>query len=375
MIGLYIHIPFCASKCYYCDFTSYIRSEHLIDEYISALLLELDLYKHEKFDTIFIGGGRPSYLNDKQLEKLLKGISDRYDLNRILEFTIECNPGTLTYSKLKIMECYGIDRLSIGLQSANLSTLNFIGRTHSFDDFEKSINYAQNVGFENLNVDLIYGIPNEKLYDYEVTLQRIIQYDLSHISAYSLILEKNTKFYNMYKKGNFVESDEDIQIDMYKYTKYFLELNGFEQYEVSNYSKYNKSCLHNLIYWNFNDYIGIGVSAHSFYKNVRFENTKNISTYIEMLKKNNKLIYENVYNNSFVDNIEEYIMLGLRKIRGISLEDFNTRFDSSFLSVFGEVVNKYKKNGLMDVVDKMVFITNEGMILMNLILKDFMGKL
>ncbi|BAK81360.1 radical SAM family heme chaperone HemW [Candidatus Arthromitus sp. SFB-rat-Yit] len=371
MIGLYIHIPFCASKCYYCDFTSYIKNEYLINDYIDALLLELDLYKHEKFDTIFIGGGTPSYLNDKQLEILLKGISSICDLTKVLEFTIECNPGTLTYNKLNIMKYYGVNRLSIGLQSANSSTLNFIGRTHSFDDFEKSINYAQNIGFKNINADIIYGIPNENLDVYKVTLQKLVEYDLSHISAYNLILENNTKFYNMYKKGEFTELDENIQIDMYNYTKYFLESNGFEHYEISNYCRNNKPCLHNLIYWNFDDYIGIGVSSHSFYKNKRIENIKDLNKYIRALKQDNKIIYKNIHDNSFIDNIEEYIMVGLRKIRGISIEDFYSRFNIDFVSRFEKVIEKYKKNGLINVKDGRIFITNDGLMLMNLILKDF----
>lgn len=371
MIGLYIHIPFCASKCYYCDFTSYIKNEYLINDYIDALLLELDLYKHEKFDTIFIGGGTPSYLNDKQLEILLKGISSLCNLTKVLEFTIECNPGTLTYNKLNIMKYYGINRLSIGLQSANPSTLNFIGRTHTFDDFEKSVNYAQNVGFKNINADIIYGIPNESLDYYKNTLKKLVEYDLSHISAYNLILENNTKFYNMYKKGEFIELDENIQIDMYNYTKYFLESNGFEHYEISNYCRNNKPCLHNLIYWNFDDYIGIGVSAHSFYKDKRIENIKDLNKYIRALKEDNKVIYKHIHNNSFIDNIEEYIMVGLRKIRGISIEDFYNRFNLDFVSKFEKVIEKYKKNGLLNLKDGRIFITNDGLMLMNLILKDF----
>lgn len=370
MIGLYVHIPFCSKKCYYCDFASYEKVEYLMDEYIDAVLSELDKYKQEKFDTVFIGGGTPSYLEEKNLENLLRGISSRLKDSNILEFTIECNPGTINSEKLNIMKSYGVNRLSIGMQSANDDTLKFIGRVHSFDEFDKAFDCVHRVGFENINVDLIFAIPCETIENYKNTLDIVKSYDLAHISAYNLILEKNTEFYRKYKENKFKELDEDIQLNMYKYTKFFLENIGFKQYEISNYAKNGKKCLHNLIYWNFDDYVGIGVSAHSFYKGIRFENTRNIYEYIKMFKDNNH-VYSKMYKNSLEDNIEEYVMLGLRKNEGINIIEFEKRFGINLFKIFENQIKKYTENRLLKIEDGRVFLTSEGIVLMNYILKDF----
>lgn len=370
MLGLYVHIPFCSKKCYYCDFASYVNSEHLIDEYIDALLKELNLYKDKKFDTVFVGGGTPSYLDDKKLEKLLLGVNKNLINSNILEFTIECNPGTITYEKLNIMKSYGVNRLSIGLQSVNDKTLKFIGRIHNFNDFDQGFNLARAVGFKNINVDLIFAIPCENINDYEKSLNIISEYDLNHVSAYNLILEKNTKFYSLFKKDEFRELDENTQIGMYECTKKILGSIGLRQYEISNYAKVGNECLHNLIYWNFNDYIGVGVSAHSFYHGNRFENTKNIKQYISMLKEG-KHSYFKKYDNSLSDNIEEYVMLGLRKIDGFSIKDFENRFRLDIFDVFSDQIKKYKKLGFLNFDDDRIYLNSKGIVLMNYILKDF----
>lgn len=373
MIGLYIHIPFCSKKCYYCDFVSYVRSENLMEEYVECVLKELSLYKNVKFDTIFIGGGTPTYLDEKSFLKLLTGIKKATVNSNILEFTVECNPGTLNYEKLKMMKDCGVNRLSIGLQSSNEKTLKAIGRIHSLSDFEQSLDYALNLGFKNINADLIFSIPYESFEDYVRTLGVVVNYDLSHISAYNLILEENTKFYNMYKNNEFKELDEDIQSKMYEYTKYFLECNGFKQYEVSNYAKDSQKCIHNLIYWNLDDYVGIGVGAHSFFNGKRFENTKNLRDYIKMIKTNTHK-YINEYTNSINDSIEEFVMLGFRKIDGISLKDFKNKFKKDFIEIFREQIFKYEKENLLICENDRVFLSDRGICLMNFVLKDFIIK-
>lgn len=370
MLGLYIHIPFCSKKCYYCDFASYENLDHLVDSYIDSLLKELNMYSNEKFDTVFIGGGTPSYLNESQLEKLLKGIEKNLKNSNIVEYTIECNPGTLNYNKLNIMKHYGVDRLSIGLQSANNETLKFIGRVHLFEDYEKNLNYALDVGFKNINTDLIFGISNETFEDYKNTLNIVSKYNLTHISAYNLILEENTKFYTMYKQNKFRELDEDLQLEMYKYTKQFLESKGYYQYEVSNYAKKGKECLQNLIYWNFDDYVGVGVGAHSFYKGVRFSNVRKVDEYIKMLENNNHKYIEK-HINSLEDNISEFVMVGFRKNMGISVLDFKERFNEDFFQFFKIQIDKYRKKGLIDFKEDRVFLTSEGFVLMNYVLEEF----
>ncbi len=373
MLGLYIHIPFCIKKCYYCDFASYEKSEHLMTSYVEALLKNLDIYADKKFDTIFIGGGTPSYLDEGNLEKLLLGINRKIDISRIKEFTIECNPGTLTLDKFKIIKMYGVNRLSIGLQSVNDDTLQFMGRSHNFKDFDDNFNYAYKLGFRNINVDLIFGMSYENLDRYKNTLDVISQYNLSHISAYNLILEENTKFYKMNLEGKFVELEEELQLEMYNYTKYFLEDIGYSQYEISNFVKGSNECLHNLIYWNFEDYIGIGVGAHSFYKGNRFENTKNINNYIDMFN-NNKYKPINYHKNSNIENIEEYIMLGFRKIKGIDLGDFERRFNKDIFVLFKYEIEKHIENELLYYGNNRLFLTIKGMTLMNYVLKDFIFK-
>ncbi len=374
MLGLYVHIPFCSKKCYYCDFASYVNNDDKIYDYIDAVLSELRSYKDNKFDTIFIGGGTPSYLNEDQLFKLLGGIANLISIDRIKEFTIECNPGTLTYEKLRVMKDFGVDRLSIGLQSANEETLKFIGRNHKFEDFDRSINLAHKVGITNINADLIFGIPNEGFEDYKNTLNVISSYDLNHISSYNLILEKNTKFYNLYVNGKLNEIDEDLQVYMYNYTREYLHDLGFIQYEVSNYAKEGKECLHNLVYWNFDDYIGVGVSAHSFYRNYRFENTRTLDKYIKMYKENMH-IYDSVHKNLLSDNVEEYIMVGLRKNSGISLDKFYNRFGLHIDDVFKDQINKHILNGLLCRENDNLFLTERGFLLMNFILEDFLRKI
>lgn len=372
MLGLYIHIPFCSKKCYYCDFTSYVNQNNKIDDYIKSVLIELFKHRDKKFNTIFIGGGTPSYLNEKQLDSLLKGINKVIDIEDVLEFTIECNPGTLSYEKVSIMKSYGVNRLSIGVQSANEDTLKFIGRIHTFSDFDQSVNSAYKAGITNINADLIFGIPNEEFNDYKNTLDVISGYDLQHISCYNLILEENTRFYNLYLKGKFHEIEEDIQVSMYNYTKDYLEDLGFVQYEISNYAKPSKECIHNLVYWNFYDYIGVGVSAHSYYEGKRFYNTKNIDDYITMCTRGEH-IYESVIENSVKDNIEEYIMVGLRKIKGISLTDFNNRFKLDINKIFRDSIDKHIKNGLLEINNGNLALTHRGSLLMNIVLEDFIN--
>lgn len=373
MLGLYVHIPFCNKKCYYCDFTSYVLSEHLMYDYVCSVLKELEMYKNEKFDTIFIGGGTPSYLDNKSLEKLLSGISKITNHCKVLEFTIECNPGTLSYDKLKIMNSYGVNRLSIGLQSVNQETLRFIGRNHSFEDFERSFNCAVRAGFRNISVDIIFGLMCENFDNYKNTIDTIGNYNLTHISAYNLILENNTRFYKMYERGMLSELDEDLQFKMYTFTKERFEELGFEQYEISNYAKKGKKCLHNLIYWNFDSYVGVGVSSHSFYNGFRFENTKDINKYISMINSE-KHKYENVYKNTENDNIQDYIMLGFRKNEGIDLLDFKKKFDEDFLEKFENEIKIHIDNELINFKDSRIFLTEKGIILMNRVIKDFIFK-
>ena len=274
-MSLYIHIPFCKQKCLYCDFPSYAGKENLIDDYINALNKEiLNKCRDFKIISIFIGGGTPSYLDEKNLESLFKTIN-LLNLQDIMEFTVECNPGTLNEEKLKIMKKYNVNRISMGLQSTNDSLLKEIGRIHTFEEFKKNYFQARKAGFENINMDLMFGLPDQSLEDWEKTLEDAVSLNPDHISAYSLIIEEGTCFYKLYNNNKLNLPSEDDERNMYLITKKILNRHGYHQYEISNYSKDKKECFHNKVYWKCNEYLGLGVSASSFIDEKRFKNICN----------------------------------------------------------------------------------------------------
>ena len=283
-MSLYIHIPFCKQKCLYCDFPSYAGKESLINEYIRALNEEI-LRKCSKYKiaSIFVGGGTPSYLNEINLESLLKTIN-LLDFKDEFEFTIECNPGTLNEEKLALMKNYNVNRISMGLQTTNDNILKEIGRIHSFEEFKKNYNQARKAGFENINVDLMFGLPNQNMKDWKVSLEDVMSLEPDHISAYSLIIEEGTCFYNLYNNDKLNIPNEEEERSMYLFTKGFLKDYGYNQYEISNYAKVNKECFHNKVYWKCNEYLGLGVSASSFVDEKRFKNIDDIKIYIEKIK-------------------------------------------------------------------------------------------
>ncbi|ALP89553.1 radical SAM family heme chaperone HemW [Clostridium butyricum] len=369
-MSLYIHIPFCKQKCLYCDFPSYAGKESLINEYIRALNEEI-LRKCSKYKiaSIFVGGGTPSYLNEINLESLLKTIN-LLDFKDNFEFTIECNPGTLNEEKLVLMKNYNVNRISMGLQTTNDNLLKEIGRIHSFEEFKKNYNQARKAGFENINVDLMFGLPNQHMKDWKASLKDVMSLEPDHISAYSLIIEEGTCFYNLYNNDKLNIPNEEEERSMYLFTKGFLEDYGYNQYEISNYAKVNKECFHNKVYWKCNEYLGLGVSASSFVNEKRFKNIDDIKIYIEKIN-NNEDVTEEIHVNNINDDMEEFMFMGLRMIEGINLKTFKKRFGKDVFDIYDEVIKNNIKKGLLVVDSEKLYLSEKGIELSNYVMSDF----
>lgn len=369
-MSLYIHIPFCKQKCLYCDFPSYAGKESLINEYIRALNEEI-LRKCSKYKiaSIFVGGGTPSYLNEINLESLLKTIN-LLDFKDEFEFTIECNPGTLNEEKLALMKNYNVNRISMGLQTTNDNILKEIGRIHSFEEFKKNYNQARKAGFENINVDLMFGLPNQHMKDWKASLEDVMSLEPDHISAYSLIIEEGTCFYNLYNNDKLNIPNEEEERSMYLFTKGFLKDYGYNQYEISNYAKVNKECFHNKVYWKCNEYLGLGVSASSFVDEKRFKNIDDIKIYIEKIN-NNEDVTEEIHVNNINDDMEEFMFMGLRMIEGINLKIFKKRFGKDVFDIYDEVIKNNIKKGLLVVDSEKLYLSEKGIELSNYVMSDF----
>ena len=370
-ISLYIHIPFCRQKCKYCDFSSYSGKEDVMSEYVDALNIEINnTSKEYSFNTIFIGGGTPSYLPYEELEKLLKNVSS-LNLEEDVEFTLECNPGTLTRDKLELMKKYKVNRLSLGLQSSNESLLKSLGRIHSFTEFKENYDLVRQVGFKNVNVDLMFGLPGQTLKDFKETLSSVVELSPEHISAYSLIVEEGTPFYKLYEKGKLKLPSEEEERAMYEYAVEYLDSKGYKQYEISNFSKDNKECKHNLVYWELGEYLGCGVAAASLLNETRTKNYDKIEDYILSVEKKSNGIEET--NHLAKDELmEEFMFLGLRKTSGVSEKDFFERFNVSMESIYKDVINNHIKKGLLNKDNGKIYLNKEGIQLSNYVMSDFL---
>ncbi|WP_346930322.1 radical SAM family heme chaperone HemW [Clostridium sp.] len=370
-VGLYIHIPFCKMKCHYCDFPSYSGKESLMIDYAKALSEEIKISCQDKIiSTIFIGGGTPTYLcieGWKIIEKSIRG------LNRIdegFEFTVEGNPKTFNEEQLKIFKAMGVNRISMGLQAVQQCHLTSLGRIHSLEDFKHSYEMLRDFGFNNINVDLMFGLPNQSIDQWKETLSKVVELKPEHISCYSLIIEEGTKFFNLYEKDKLILPSEDAERDMYAEAINFLEVEGYHQYEISNFAKDRLECKHNKIYWNLESYIGCGSSAHSYVNGVRYRNEEKIETYIMSMENKKSAVVES-NANSLKDDIEEFMFLGLRKIKGISIEEFNRRFNISIFEKYNEVIDKHVKLNLLILEGDRLYLTKRGIELSNQVMADF----
>ena len=376
-IGVYIHIPFCKQKCYYCDFISFANKEKYYEMYIKSLIKEIENFIKKnpqiQISTMYIGGGTPSCIESKYIREVIEVFKKEKLFEGIEEITIEVNPGTVNEEKLKMYTNIGINRLSIGLQSTEDFLLKQIGRIHNYDEFFNTYQLARKVGFKNINVDLMIGLPNQTIKILRKTLEKIITLQPEHISVYSLIIEENTPIKKMIEKGDLNLPDEDIERDMYWYVKNFLSLNGYNHYEISNFAKEGYESKHNLDCWSQKEYVGFGIAAHSYIDDVRFGNINDIDKYIKNCEKNefekNKIIDE-IEKNKFSKE-QEYMLIGLRKIDGISIQDFKNKFGENPIFVFKKELSKLVEARLLIVDFDKIRLTNKGLDLANLVWEEF----
>lgn len=400
-LEIYIHIPFCVKKCDYCDFLSAPADLETKEKYVEALINEIKLNKNKMseyvVDTVFIGGGTPSLLEEKQISKIMSVLRDNCNMSENPEITIECNPGTITESKLCEYKKSGINRISFGLQSANDEELKSIGRIHNYAGFLESYNLARKCGFDNINVDLMSALPGQTLKSYEETLNKVVRLEPEHISAYSLIVEENTLMYDRVKKAQIkginILPDEESERKMYYLTNNILRSNGYRKYEISNYSKPGKECKHNIGYWQRKEYLGFGIGAASLYKENRYNNISDINKYIEVLTNNikensinnvgNSSEVENQVNilNSIVKNLqqlterdrmEEFMFLGLRMMEGVSMEKFEQYFGKTYMEVYGKVQKRMEDKRFLINDNGYVKLTEFGIDLSNYVMSEFL---
>lgn len=368
-VALYIHIPFCKQKCFYCDFPSYARKDDLMSDYIEALLIELkEKIKDYEVRSLFIGGGTPSYLNEENLSKLMKGIKN---INFIedAEKTIECNPGTVSEEKFNIMKGGGINRLSFGLQTTKNNLLKGIGRIHTFEAFKDNYNLARSVGFNNINIDMMFGLPNQSVKDWTDSLEEVAKLNPEHISAYSLIIEEGTPLYKLYNEDKLKLPSEEEEREMYKKCKNILIENGYHQYEISNYAKEGKECLHNEMYWMCNEYIGVGASSSSYIDGKRIKNIDDLREYIKRIGSGKSIVDEEIINTKN-DNIEEFMFMGLRMNCGIEEEEFKRRFHTDVDNVYKDVIEGNINKGLLERKRGRIYLTDKGIELSNMVMSD-----
>lgn len=371
-IGIYVHIPFCKQKCYYCDFVSYCNKDNLIEDYIKAVKKEIKLQNIQApITTIYIGGGTPSYIESKYIKEIIEEIKKK-NVTKRPEITIEVNPGTVTREKLKDYKKSGINRLSIGLQSVQDDILKEIGRIHDFEQFLETYEMARNVGFKNINVDLMLGIPNQRIKDLKESLEEVIKLQPEHISVYSLIVEDGTPIANKIQKGELELPDEETERNMYWYVKNNLELNGYKHYEISNFAKKGYESKHNINCWKQKQYFGFGAAAHSYRDITRYSNTDKIEEYIRNVKSErldrNRIIHE---VQKEYDTEKEYMLLGLRKINGVKISEFKLKFGKNPIYLFRNELKKLTDEKLISIDEDNIRLTNRGIDLANLVWEEF----
>lgn len=391
-LSIYVHIPFCKHKCMYCDFLSFDNETNSKKiQYVNALMSEIRMYKpyadRYSVKTIYIGGGTPTTLDEALISNILKTINHIFNVDRFAEITIEANPGTIKYMDLLAYRELGINRISIGLQSADDDMLRLLGRIHNYEEFENGFDAARRAGFKNISVDVMSGLPGQDMHTLVDTLTRVTELGPEHISVYSLQVEEGTM---LSQRPDILDMlpDENTERSMYTMTKKVLKAAGYNRYEVSNYSKPGMESRHNTVYWTGGQYIGIGIGAASYFKGERFKNISNLDNYIEicedireeLTKETDRVrLYDSAtailredVQTIYVDSrMEEFMYLGLRMTNGISRKDFQERFNRDVFEVYGDPINKYSTDGYIIVDDDRIRLSDKGIDVSNYILADF----
>lgn len=393
-LSIYIHIPFCKRKCLYCDFLSAPACEQERESYVKALLREIPSMagkcREYQVISVFFGGGTPSLLSAEQIERVMNAVKKNYNLTHDAEISMECNPATAAFDTLKAYKESGINRLSIGLQSANDEELKALGRIHDYSQFLQTYEDARKAGFTNINIDLMSALPGQTIASYEETLKKVVALNPEHISAYSLIIEEGTPFYNMELEF----PDEDTEREMYYRTNSVLEKAGYNRYEISNYAKKGYECRHNLTYWTGIDYIGFGIGAASYFQGYRYKNTSDIRRYQETLMQTcleDEILSQSVMENqqasfmpesdswheeigllSVEEMIEEFMFLGLRLKKGISEHEFMEKFGKTVEEVYPNVLSRLIDEGVLIWKDHRIYLSKKGTDVANYVMAEFL---
>lgn len=375
-LELYLHIPFCVSKCKYCDFLSAPSGEEQRQIYVERLCRRIrywsDVIHNYGYEivSIFVGGGTPSILTEAQITQVFEAVHESFPIREDAEITLEMNPGTDVKDKLPVYRELGINRLSMGLQSADNEELKCLGRIHTYEDFRQVYQWAREAGFTNINVDLMSAIPGQTLESYEDTLRKVADLEPEHISAYSLIIEEGTSFYERYGEGRHAEElpDEDIERQMYVRTGEILEDYGYHRYEISNYAKDGYECRHNLGYWDRKEYLGLGAGASSLMDHIRWKEPDHIGPSTGLVLEER----EDFTRLRRKDEMEEFMFLGLRKINGVSEYDFYKSFRVSMDEIYKESIENLIKEGLLVREEDRIRLTDRGIDLSNYALSQFL---
>lgn len=375
-LGIYVHVPFCAHKCAYCDFYSYApRDKRVYTAYVDAVTEHMRSYKtvgkDYSPDTVYIGGGTPTVLGAEELLRLIHGIKSSFRLQKSVEFSMECNPATAGYDELRRYRRAGVNRLSIGLQSSNRFELGALGRIHTVRDFDECFRAARSAGFDNINIDLMYGIPYQTLDSWAATLKFAVSRAPEHISLYNLKLEEGTPLAS--NAGSYVFPDEDAEFEMYAFAIEFLARAGYRQYEISNFARPGRECRHNLKYWRCEEYLGFGPSAHSYFTDVRFSFKPSVANYIRCIEgKIDDEMTDEYEEIPLRERIGEYIMLRMRLTEGIDSKEFMRTFGKDFGMTFGAKLKRYVDGGYVAVSGGSYRFTTAGMFVSNYILSDIL---
>ena len=373
-LSLYIHIPFCVKKCDYCDFLSAPATDEVQEQYLHALFHEIavrgEVYQEHSVKSIFIGGGTPSILAPEQIRMLMETLRKNFRVLSDAEVSMEVNPGTArTKEAFEVYKEAGINRLSIGLQSANDEELKLLGRIHTFSSFEATWQQARKAGITKVNIDLMSALPGQSIESYENTLKTVCELNPEHISAYSLIIEEGTPFYERYSGLLEDEEQEERDRQMYLLTEQVLQKYNYNRYEISNYAKPGRECRHNLVYWTRGEYLGLGIGAASLINNVRYKNASNLKKY---LSAQGVLPYEEIQNLSLREQMEEFLFLGLRLTKGISRKEFQDIFGCTVESVFGEALAQNRQDGLLALEGDRIILTPRGRDVSNYVFVSFL---
>ncbi len=372
-LGLYIHIPFCVSKCYYCNFNSQAGQDNLKETYIKAIIKEIVAFSSNATDcvvsSIYIGGGTPSCMSEGCIRDVMNAIKSNYNLSNNAEISIEANPNSVTIEKAREWRECGINRVSVGLQSANDSLLKAINRAHTLEEYLSAIKVLKSVGFSNINTDIMLGLPNQTLKDVKDTLKVVLKNKIPHISAYSLILEEGTPLHTMVNSGKITLPGEDEVVKMYDYVYKTLKRHNINRYEVSNFAKKGLKCIHNYNCWNMVEYVGFGVGANSYFNRLRWGNIESIKAYIDNISSDLSVKdFEGKESNE--DLYDEYIMLKLRTTEGVDLKKVKDEYYFDLLSLKKDEISRLLKYGLIDIKNNHLFATCDGFKVLNQIILE-----